>query len=404
MPRWDHPEDFHRLYVARNLVRFNNSVTEAALMVLAVSLAHGDPAASVLVLVTGFLATALTAWIAGSLVDGWDRRHVMAAVSLLEAALLLGFPVSRSLAEVAVLTFFLQGVATFFNPAYRSLLPEVVGPGRLLAANSRVHATGVALDVLGFSLAAALAARHHLAWAFLLNAGLLLAVAALVAGVRTTLPRSAPQPLRHMLREGWRAVRQSPAGGSLLLLMGLASFPIGAVNGVVVYLLPDHVHAPVADYGYLLAVQGACMSVTGWLLPKVAARIPRRHLVNGGFVLAGLNVAAMSQARTLAQLFALYAVNGVLNMAYLVPFLTWYQEAFPAPVRGRAVSTYQMITNGAFAVTTLLAGSIAAGLGVGATVAVSGLLFAAVGLVGYGLPGLRSTPRDLAPEASPSQT
>ena len=83
---------------------------------------------------------------AGAYVDRADRRRIMLASDLLRRAAVLGFVFVGSASALwllFILAFVQSSVGTFFAPARGAVIPKVVPPEGLLAANSVAQATRV---------------------------------------------------------------------------------------------------------------------------------------------------------------------------------------------------------------------------------------------------------------------
>src|SRR5215212_6791326 len=77
--------------------------------------------------------------LAGVFVDRWDRRLTMLASDLIRPALTLAMIpafMSKNLLLMYVLAFVMSSVGTFFNPAKGALIPKMVAPDHLTAANA----------------------------------------------------------------------------------------------------------------------------------------------------------------------------------------------------------------------------------------------------------------------------
>lgn len=84
--------------------------------------------------------------LAGAYVDRWDRRRTMLVCDLARGACVLALPIVTAWATLRptyALVFLLFAIACFFLPARLALLPALVPPGGLVAANSLMTTSGM---------------------------------------------------------------------------------------------------------------------------------------------------------------------------------------------------------------------------------------------------------------------
>src|SRR5690606_13499158 len=93
--------------------------------------------------------------VAGVYVDRWDRRRILILCDLLRIPFVLLIPIVAysSLAGVYLLLFVVNTLTIVFRPAKTALLPSVVAPRELNAANSLSSISENVGDVVGYPLA-----------------------------------------------------------------------------------------------------------------------------------------------------------------------------------------------------------------------------------------------------------
>lgn len=172
-------------------------------------------------------ATVVSGFISGELVSRHDRRKIMVAADLLQAAALVGaLLTSREARLVALYAFALVtgACATASQTALRSAVPEMVGAAERVGANGLV-ATGRSIAmVAGFSSAGVLTAAYGYSAALAVDAGTFLVSAAVLSllPLRTRADRALPGEAGEAGGEETR--RTGP--GALVLLR---AFPVVAV-------------------------------------------------------------------------------------------------------------------------------------------------------------------------------
>ncbi|MFM1958685.1 MAG: hypothetical protein RL588_202 [Pseudomonadota bacterium] len=150
--------DFNRLWAAQAVSAFGARIAREGLPLAAVmTLAASPSALGLLAALTG-LASLVLGLTAGGWVDRRPRRGVMILMNLLRAAALGVIPVA---AIMGVLTLplilgagtLIAGASTVFVMAEHAILPGLVPPERLLAANARLSATDSVAEIGGPALA-----------------------------------------------------------------------------------------------------------------------------------------------------------------------------------------------------------------------------------------------------------
>ena len=123
--------------------------------------------------VVRMLAPFLISPVAGVVTDRYDRRAILIAADLLRAVIVLGFLLVRDAQMVwllYVLTALQLAVSGFFDPAKNAILPDVVEPRQLGAANALASATWSVMLAFGAALGGLVAGTWGVYSAFSLDA------------------------------------------------------------------------------------------------------------------------------------------------------------------------------------------------------------------------------------------
>ncbi|MFI5293209.1 MAG: MFS transporter, partial [Candidatus Limnocylindrales bacterium] len=238
--------DFRRLWAAQGISDLGDGLTMLTLMLL-VNQLTGSTLALAAVAIALAIPPLTIGLVAGTYADRWDRRRIMLVSDSLRAVLVLGFVFVDSAAmlpALLVLTFVQASIGTFFTPARGALVPRVVPPEGLLAANAVTQATRVIAGVVGAGLAGLIVGVLGETWpAFVLDAATFLASVLIVygvdrnAGAPTDAGPVADAGVGASLVEGLRVVAGSRALWVTLAALGMAMFGLGAVNVLFLPLL-----------------------------------------------------------------------------------------------------------------------------------------------------------------------
>ena len=182
--------------------------------------------------------------VAGVVADRLPRGQVMIASDLLRAVTVLGYLLvdgPGDLPLVYALMFAQESLSAFFEPARAAVLPQIVEPRALLAANSLSGATWSATLALGSLLGGVISAALGPRAAFLADAASFVLSALLLASVRFPPPpaRDAGAPRDRFglaaVREGARWLRAHGAQASAAAVKTLWGLSSGIVFLFSVY-------------------------------------------------------------------------------------------------------------------------------------------------------------------------
>ena len=390
--------DFRRLWLAQSISIVGDKVNQIGLSIMVYRLT-GSLAQMGIVFAITFLPAALFGLLAGPLVDRWDRRRTMIAADLLRAGLVLLIPLSVRFGLVAVYAaaFAVATVSLLFQPARMAMVPQIVDPDELMAANSLDSTTESVAELLGIAIGGALVATIGYRAAFLIDSATYLASAVLVIGVVFRATRPLPLPwrlslIRRELRDGLDRIWRDPVLRDLVV-----SFAVVAVGGAaaitltVLLALSVYTGSGLKDAWRLTTVDLATTVglVVGSVLVGMSGpgRAGRKYL--WGLIVFGGVFAALSLVHDLRIAAPLLVGVGIANMFFIVPMITILQRRTEDAVRGRVFAVRITISRVATVLGFAGAGIAAQRFGILPLVAVVGALVAAVGVVGFALPGLR---------------
>jgi MFS family permease len=363
---------FWTLFSASFLANLSDGIVQIALPLLAIGVTT-EPGLVAGVAVASRLPWLVFALIAGALADRLDRRRTMVLVDAGRVVLLGGLTIAI-LAQVAtiwllyVVAFVLGCFETMFDTAASSMLPNVVGKDRVVAANSRLNAVELTMNTFvgpplgGFLSGIAIASAFGSAAAGYLGA--LLCLLSLRGSFRP-LRSGPPSSIRAEIGEGLTYLRQHRLLRTMALVVGpmnLASTAVFAV--LVLYVVkPGPLGLDGVGFG-LLMTSIAVGTVAGTLL---ASRIERLLGRANLFVacIASLLVGdlvwiVVPQPVLIAVILALSAsIGGAFN----VVFGSIRQRIVPNHLLGRVMASFRVISWGSLPIGALLGGIIAQTLG-----------------------------------------
>jgi MFS family permease len=338
------------------------------------------PVLVALVQAAGGLAMFLFVMPAGVLADVFDRRRVLivAQVWLMVTAGTLGaLTIAGRMTPAALLGFtFLMGIGgALTQPAWRAVLPEVVGREELPSAIVLEGLGANAARAIGPALGGALVALAGAGAAFLLNAGTYLGIFAVVARWRRAHePSDLPaERFAGAMRSGLRYVRHTPQMASVLVRMGLFILAASALWALLPLIARVELGFSAAGYGVILSSFGAGAVGGALTIGKLRRRLSFDRIAAVATVLFGLSLIGIGLTRVAPLLLGLAFVAGAAWLHLLTTFNTAAQTVLPGWVRARGMSMYVLVFFGGTTVGSVVWGAVADRAGLGPALAAAGV-------------------------------
>src|SRR5919199_600913 len=335
-----HSPRYFPLWLGQIVSNLGDTLNYVALVVLVFRLSHSGVAVSALV-VTEIVPTLLLGPVTGVLIDRFDRKHLLIAVDLARAGLVLTLAVTHVLWAVYALAVLLAVGSTLFNPALQAVIPVLLDDKERLAANSLAWSSGRLVQIVGASLAGGLIAWAGTTPAFLANAASFAFSAAMIARLPVLPHERAPRSggLRSWLgdaREGLTYARRDPFVARLVPVQALTSLAVGATSALLVVLATQHLHLAAGGFGWLLAAIG----VGALLGPFLSNWLTRGQyldvrLLFVPYLIRGAGDIALGLVVGLPWALLILFVYGLNTATGMVASNTILQTVIPDRVRGR---------------------------------------------------------------------
>ena len=273
--------DFRNLFYSTSLSQLGQQVSLLALpLVAVVSLQAGEFEAGLLAAMStaAFLLVGLPA---GVWVDRMRFRQVLVSSDVVRAAALLTVPLAWWLGVLSIWQLyavaFVIGVFTvFFDVAYQSCLPHLIGRGRLVDGNARLETVRSVAQLAGPAAAGQLIAWLTAPFALLLDAVAMGLSALFVFRIRKPQARPEKKPgskLATEMAEGLRFVLSNRLLRSIAASTALFNLAFSAYMAMLVFFLPREAGLGPEQIGLVFSVLGiggllgalATRRVTAWL-------------------------------------------------------------------------------------------------------------------------------------------
>ena len=316
-----------------------------------------SPALAGFAVVSHWMPHLLLSWYFGGLSDRFDCRRVIQASQAIYVAVTLGWATliitdSLQMWHAMVLLVFHGLAGTLWSPARQLLIHDIVGPTHLQSA-VRLSATGRQLGMLlGPALGGALMLTLGPSLGLIVNAFFYMPLTIWLqtvpyTGHQAEAPKSRKLSWKDMLG-ALREVKGSRVIVSMVLLAGLSSFFVGNAFQAQ---MPQYAHDLGADekgYGYsaLLAANGAGAVVGGLMLESRGLFQARAHTAIVLAIVWCFALGTFAGASYYPLGLALLFIAGMCNLAFLSMAQTLVQLFAPPNVRGRLIGLFIMSGQG----------------------------------------------------------
>ena len=378
--------DFGRLFAATALGQLGDRIMFLAFPLVAIAALRADEFQVGLLTAMTTTGSLLVGLPAGAWVDRMRKRSVMVSTDLARALALLTIPVAwwaglltiRWLYAVALF----HGVLTvFFDVAYVSYLPHLVGRDLLMEGNAKLSAIRSVTSISGPGVAGPLVGFAGAPATLLVSSAGMALSGLLAISIRKREqkpePREHPQLVRD-IKEGWRFVREQPALRAILL--GDAIFNLFLIMYQTMLLVFLEREAGLDPFGIGLVLSGmGCGALLGALLAtRLSTRIGQGRVIWLAplftcplTVLMPLTQPGWSVAVAALGLSAL-SLGGVVRV---VAQSSFQQALTPDRLLGRVSATARFVSWGGIPLGGLLGGA-------------SGSVFGAAGTLWIGAAGM----------------
>jgi len=284
----------------------------------------------------------------------WARTLLVAAIAVLL------WTSSLRLWHLYLLALWFGAADAFYAPAAQTLLPSLLQPEQLPAANSVSQSTLQITTLVGPAPAALVVKALGIAWAFFIDAISFL----FIIGALWTLPdvtvADRPQQRTGVLtsiKQGLGHVGSDAALRSLLVIAAMVNFCTAGPMSIVLAWIAKH------QFGTPLAFAAMTSSLAGGTLLGMVLAGVRRHAHRGRlFVIVstiiGASVLTIGFVHRLwmivALLFGMALCAGLLN----IQLVSWIQQRVERALLGRVMSVLMFAAVGLMPVSLAVAGVV----------------------------------------------
>lgn len=380
--------DFRRLWTGETISEVGTQVSMLALPLVAVRTLHASTFQVGLLTAASTLAFFVVGLPAGAWLDRWRRRRVMIVADLGRALAFGLIPLTYALGGLGMPMLYAvaltAGVLTvFFDVAYQSYLPSLVGMDNVVEGNAKLTGTAQAAQIVGPFLAGGLVQALGAAYAVAVDAiSFLFSGSALISIKKREAPIVVPDgghpPLHRDILEGLRFVFGHPVLRAITATTATANFFSGVMAAVEIVFLVRVVHATPGVIGVLFGAIGIGGLVGAFLATPLARRVGgARATLLGMFATAPVLLVPLTTSGPGLLLFAVgYGLSAVGVVIYNINQVSFRQRLCPERLLGRMNASIRFLVSGVMPIGGLVGGLIGTAIGLRPT-----LWIAAIGEV-----------------------
>lgn len=367
---------FAALWLAQLISRIGDSIHEVAIIWVVYEVT-GDPTLIALVALASFVPNLVVSIPAGVLVDRLNRKYVLVGAEAIRAVVVLAIPLVGEgpllVPVVVAVALVTSTMEAFFGPAQQALIPRLVPPEALDAANSLNNLT-VSTSRLFYVVGGLVVGLGGSFVAFYVNSATFVFAALTLLAVPTASGRPVDRAVHtdgartSIFAEAWEGVQLIRGNPALVAVIWMGVFVDFAFVPLVV-VLPVFASVVLggggATFGFLLGAFFAG-TLVGNLLVGVVREFVDRHrgpVMVGATVFTGVSVAVAAWLPgfvgwPLGVALAGFGVAGVCNPFLNVPLTTYIQSVVPDEMRGKVFSVMRLGITGAAPIGIALAGPL----------------------------------------------
>lgn len=380
---WLH-RDFRAFWAAETISQFGSQVTFLALPLVAILVLKESTFRVALLTSVDFLPFLLFTLPAGVWVDRLRRRPILILGNVGRMVALATVPVAHWLGVLTIWQLYVVGFAAgvctvFFDVAYQSYLPSLVGRSQIVEGNAKLETSRSAASVAGPGFAGLLVSLLTAPVAILFDAVSFLVAAGLLGLIRTEEelpPRDERRSLRIELLEGLRYVLGHSFQRGIVIAVALSNFFGQIVFSILLVYAVRELGLTAATIGIVLS-----LGSVGTLVAAVtASRIGERLGVGRTIVLAALLfspgtllIAAAPRDLAIPFIFASMLVLGFGGILFNVTGISLIQAITPDRMLGRANASRRFVVWGVIPFGGLVGGALGTALGLRETIFVGAL-------------------------------
>jgi MFS family permease len=380
---WRH-RDFLSLWGAETISQFGSQVSFLALPLVAIIVLEESAFKVAALTSIEFLPFLLFTLPAGVWVDRLRRKPILVLGNVGRAIALLSVPLVYWVGDLTIWQLYVVGFATgvctvFFDVAYQSYIPALVGRDDVVEANSKLEISRAAANIGGPGMAGGLVALLTAPVAVLVDAVSYLLSALLLVGIRKeeeAPPRAERRSLRAELGEGLRYVFRHPYQRTMVAMTAISNFFGQVVFSILLVYAVRELDLSAGTIGIALAIGNLGTLASALTAKRIGDRLGVGRTLLLASCLFGpgtLLIAFAPQEYALPLIVLSMMVIGFGGILYNVTAISLIQAITPDRILGRANASRRFVVWGVVPLGGFVGGALASTIGLRETMVVGAL-------------------------------
>ena len=382
---WRHGP-FMKLWSAQTVSQLGTQVSLLAIPLIGAALLRLDPFSFALLGTIEFLPFLLFSLPAGVVVDRLPRRGMLIFADLGRAVVLATIPVAYVVGALGVLQLYVVAFAAgtltvFFEVAYLSYLPELVGRHDILEGNAKLEISRSGSQIAGPGLAGLLIGIVSAPIAILVDSASFIASAALVLAIpkrhspARVEPSQASIGIRREIAKGLRFVFRHPLLRALAACTCISNLFSNLAFAIFVLYLVREFGLTAETIGLLFAVGNVGLLVGAFAGRPLGAKLGVGWAIIVSAALFGPSLALVALAPVFRSTAVPLITAGLFlgsfcQVTYNINQVSLRQAVTPDDMLGRMNATMRFIVWGSIPVGELAGGILASAFGLVPAIAV----------------------------------
>jgi MFS family permease len=387
--------NFSILWLSRQISRLGDGILLIALPFFIYDLTGSTLAASAM-FIAQMVPNLLFGILAGVFVDRWDQKKIMIVSELLRTLLLfmLFFVNSAEILWLIYLVTFMQSsISTFFNPASRVMLLNVVDEKEFMEANSINSISNNVVNLIGPSLGGALLGMGSFTLvvfvssiSFFLSATLILFINVDITTknrIKSSISKGVNEQGKNILfelKDGLLLIIKDKILNSAIIFMVIVWMAQGVINVLFLPFVTDFLHGGAIELGWLQSAAGIGGILGGLVLIQLKKFFLIYRLISYCAATTGVFYLVVFNFPSLILTFFLYVFLAIPTAIFMVSIETLLQKNINENYRGRFFGAYGTVVGIAVISGMLLSGLLEKFFGVVPVLNVAALLFIVSGI------------------------
>ncbi len=380
---WRH-RDFLSLWGAETISQFGTQVSLLALPLVAILVLEESAFKIAALTSVEFLPFLLFTLPAGVWVDRLRRKPILVLGNVGRAVALLSVPIVYWVGGLTIWQLYVVGFAVgtctvFFDVAYQSYIPALVGREDVVEANSKLEISRAAANIAGPGMAGGLIALLTAPVAVLVDAVSYAISAVLLFGIRKqeeAPPRAERRSLRDELGEGLRYVFRNPYQRTMVVMTALSNFFGQVVFSILLVYAVRELDLSAGTIGIALAIGNLGTLASALTAKRIGERLGVGRTILLASCLFGpgtLLIAFAPEAYALPLIVLAMMVIGFGGILYNVTAISLIQAITPDRILGRANASRRFVVWGVVPLGGFTGGALASTIGLRETMVVGAL-------------------------------